>query len=193
MLNFLCHRNHHWNAPLFRVISLRPNAFTLIELISAVAIVAMLVGLVTPAITGALDKAHQMACASNLRQLTTMALAAQDNDGKIPYIEPDPTSPIYEPEVGAKGLFETLQPYGATPKLMQCRADVKGPNFFASKGSSYEWRPLIDGENVNAPVIYSRRGEFVIAPDRYRLMFDFDPVHNGRRNTVFANGIVKVR
>ncbi len=170
------------------------KGFTLIELISAVAIMAMLIGLITPAITGALDKAHQVACASNLRQLTTMILtAAQENDGKIPYIEPDPTAPIYDPEVGAKGLFESLQPYGAIPKLMQCRADLKGPNHFARTGSSYEWRPLIDGENANAPVIFTRRGEFVISPNRYRLMFDFDPVHNGQRNTVFANGVVKVR
>lgn len=176
----------------------RPNrrAFTIIELVCVIAIIASLATFAIPAFQAMTAKADSVACMSNLRQLASLALlAAQDNNGDFPYIEPDITSPIYDeyPEAEAKGLYETLQPYGATPALMRCRADVRGPNFFATRHTSYEWRPLLDGEPVASPKVYGRRGEFLVNPARYRLMFDYEAVHGGRRNLVFMNGTVLTR
>lgn len=61
-------------------------AFTLIELLVVLAIVAVLAGLLLPAIESARDEGKKAACLSNLRQIGAgIALYAAENEMKIPF------------------------------------------------------------------------------------------------------------
>jgi len=169
------------------------RGFTLIELIAVITIVLLLGALSMPAWKRVVDKADGVTCASNLRQIGVgIQLAVTDNGGIYPNIEPDPSNRIYLPEEEAQTLAEVLKPYGVEGNVLRCPADVKNSNYFAQKGTSYEWRPLVDGEPAANPKIIFRRGLIIKgSPSRIRLVTDFEGVHNGRQNGVFADGHVK--
>jgi prepilin-type N-terminal cleavage/methylation domain-containing protein len=85
------------------VSGMRPRGFSMVELLVSIAIIALLTGLLVPALAGARDTARSAVCLSNVRQLGAgWTLYANDhNDWAMPlaYIEP--------PDVGffADGVF----------------------------------------------------------------------------------------
>jgi prepilin-type N-terminal cleavage/methylation domain-containing protein/prepilin-type processing-associated H-X9-DG protein len=61
------------------------DAFTLVELLVVIAVIAILAGLLFPVIGGMVKRGHQSASASNLRQWHTgYSAAVGDNDGLLP-------------------------------------------------------------------------------------------------------------
>jgi len=85
------------------------QAFTLVELLVVISIITLLVAILLPALSRAKEKAREVACLNNLKQLQICAkLYSMDNDGFLP-----PNRYVYNIVTGAPSL-------GFSEKLTWC-------------------------------------------------------------------------
>jgi len=110
------------------------KAFTLVELITVIAIVAILTSLILGGITRMNETSKSAKCSSNLRQLAQATFQyAQDNDGQVPpsVYNPDPTAG------GGSTWSARLDPY--LPKPIPGNKSRESPYFCPSARRPGEW------------------------------------------------------
>src|SRR5688500_14572174 len=86
----------------------RSTAFTLVELLVVIGVIAVLIGILLPTLAGAQGRARDLKCQSNLRQIVQGFFSyAAENKGVMPYgYIYDPSHPV------------TFEPLGGTDTLI---------------------------------------------------------------------------
>ncbi len=111
----------------------RERAFTLVEMLVVIAIIAVLAAFIIPAITGAIAKGRQSACISNMRQIgAALILYTNENNGDFPETTHTTGAKI------SRAWIYTLKPYlGNIDKVRISPADPKGAARLKANASSY--------------------------------------------------------
>lgn len=158
-----------------------PRAFTLLELLVVLSIVALLAAISVPAAQRVRAKSQAVACVSNLRQLGLgLQSYLAEHDQTMPVLAGGREAKTDEAAV----IDNTLDRYVPNAAVFKCPADRLG---LAEKtGTSYFWNPALNGQRSGNLSFLT-----IEAASRIPILSDKEGFHLYRENKVnilFADG-----
>jgi prepilin-type N-terminal cleavage/methylation domain-containing protein len=127
---------------MLRRTSRGPAAFTLIELLVVIAIIAVLIGLLLPAVQKVREAAARMSCGNNLHQIGLAAHNYADaNNGHLPpgYLGPYPNLTATPGQYQSVGVLAYLLPYVEQDNLYMSMLQGMPSNYLSTTAVYSPW------------------------------------------------------
>jgi|CXWL01.1.fsa_nt_gi prepilin-type N-terminal cleavage/methylation domain-containing protein len=139
------------------------RAFTLIELLIVIGVIAVLIGILAPVLSAARSRGKLASCSNNLRQIGLGMRSYLDANADIyPYASSVPSigpGPIFDSDAPIYIADVLLTHAGGDPKVFACPNDIDGADrpapftgtpYFKSEKSSYEYRTRLAGKTMES-------------------------------------------
>lgn len=158
--------------------SRRTENFTLIELLTVIAVIAILAGLLFPALGQVRNKARLTECLNNLKQVgCAFSGYMVDFSDTFPVAAMKPT---VTPE--KERIADILSTYAGGTKIFKCPGDIRpekefdgnteDKTFYEAEGCSYEYASMLGGRKVGATM-----GHHNMSSAKRIVMFDYECFH----------------
>lgn len=154
--------------------------FTLLELLVVISILAILAGLLLPALGKAKSKGTMIDCASQLKQLgLAIYLYADDNNSRLPCCARLGENSTFN----LPSLKQLIANYAGDDEIFHCKADDE---LFRDVGTSYEWNTFLNGKRIERSE--TKIGNMIMTMP---MLGDGDPFHGKLgRNYLYVDGHV---
>ena len=158
------------------------QAFTLVELLVVLAIIAILAALLLPVLGRAKEESRATVCLGNLHQVgIALQIYVQENNNKLPVMYDAPTT--------NQTMNQVLLAQLGNTNVLHCPSDFEE---FQTNGSSYSWNVFLNGENADHLVVMG----ITFQPTEIPVAFDKEAFHKARGpskavNYLYADGHIK--
>ncbi|OHB50324.1 MAG: hypothetical protein A2Y10_02690 [Planctomycetes bacterium GWF2_41_51] len=176
---------------------MQKKGFTLVELLVVLSIIALLMGILMPALQAARRSAYRVGCKQNLHGCAvSFRMYLDENRNVMPYAIYLPSRTVdSEKDMGLKPFCEVMKKYLSGPESLKCPADPQA-RYFRENGSSYAYNTRLGGirfdNSKEITFIRNRRGverQIKIPVGEVDVMHDYSGFHGKiRQGDEWENG-----